>query len=72
MTNKIGIVRGDYIILECLCADYSCKEKGYTPHAVQIPEDKAGVPDGFIAYLDRTGMLQFMDEDPHDYEDRGG
>ena len=39
--------------------------------SIPLPEIFNDVPVGFIAYLDSKGQVRFMDEDPHDYEDRG-
>lgn len=73
MTNKLGIVYTGGTGIKFI--------QGKCPHCpnnpqlggrvggiiIQVPEDRQDVPDGFIAYLDRTGMLQFTEEDPHDY-----
>ena len=69
MTNKIGEI-----------VSYGCTGgKGISvqtpPYCstttIQLPDCMNHIPVGFIAYIDDYGKLAFMEEDPHDYEDRG-
>ena len=59
MTTKLGIVK----------LNIHCKNPmifGDMGYICDVPEDRRDVPDGMIAHLDRTGMLQFTDGDPND------
>jgi len=59
MTNKLGTTAS---IIHCKCK-MIMKDGRYI---CDVPEDRGDVPDGMIAYLDRTGMLQFTDGDPNE------
>jgi hypothetical protein len=59
MTNKLGTVK----------SVIHCKNRiiyGSKGYICDLPEDRQDAQDGMIAYLDRSGMLQFMDGDPND------
>jgi hypothetical protein len=36
-------------------------------HLEILPDSMQDIPEGFIAFLDSTGKLSFVEEDPHDY-----
>ena len=55
MINKLGIVT---TTIHCPVRYIRARIGGYL---CDLPEDRQDVPDGYIAYLDRTGMLQFME-----------
>lgn len=64
MTNKLGVV-----------VNYGCfGGKGVVIHrspnsgspTIQLPACFDNIPVGFIAYLDDSGKIAFMDEDPNE------
>jgi len=68
MTRKLGtVIEGangkKFILIETEECPY-CYASGKT---IDLPEDHRNTPVGFIAYLDQTGTLRFVEEDPHDY-----
>lgn len=51
--------------IEILCACPKCGEEA--GHIEILPDSMQDTPEGFIAFLDSTGKLSFVEEDPHDY-----
>jgi hypothetical protein len=50
----------------------SCPQCGtQTGHIEILPDSMQDIPEGFIAFLDSSGKLSFVEEDPHDYHDGG-
>ncbi len=52
-----------YITITCLCPKCGT-EAG---HIEILPDSMQDIPEGFIAFLDSSGKLSFVEEDPHDY-----
>lgn len=52
-----------YIEIHCSCP--RCGEDA--AHIEILPDSMQDTPEGFIAFLDTTGKLSFVEEDPHGY-----
>jgi hypothetical protein len=68
MTNKLGEV------VNYGCYGGKAISIHHTPNSgdisIQLPDCMNDVPVGVLAYIDKEGKIAFMEEDPHDYEDR--
>lgn len=77
MTNKLGIIKFSpnkkigfiFIEMECQLDGGACKECGEASGKnISLPEKwNDPILEGWIVYVDNQGVLQIMDEDPHDY-----